>query len=90
MLYGVFHALDVVCTVLYYAMLAYCVLSWFWPRSAAFGWLSRFLEPLMRPFRGAGRWIMEKTGIPLDFSPLLAFVALRIVRMLLWRLYYAL
>ena len=90
MLYGVFHALDVVCTILYYAILLYCVVSWFWPRSQLYEWLRRFLEPLMTPFRSIGRWFMEKTGVPLDFTPLLAIVALRIVNRLLWQLYFAL
>ena len=87
MLYGIFHALDLLCRILDYAIILYCVMSWFRSRTALFNWLGRFLEPIMSPFRGISRWICVKTGIPLDFTPYFAIIALSVIRNLLWRLY---
>ena len=41
----------------------------------------------MAPFRGISMWIMQKTGIPLDFTPVFAIIALNVIGNLLWRLY---
>ena len=86
-LYGVFRAASVFLQILDFAIILYCVMSWFRPRNRFFDWLTQFVEPIMAPFRGISMWIMQKTGIPLDFTPVFAIIALNVIGNLLWRLY---
>lgn len=59
------------------AMLAYCAMSWFVsPYNRFYQALSQLLAPLLNPFRRLQRRL---TGIPMDFSPILALFALQLV-----------
>lgn len=75
--------------VLQTATLVYCILSWVAPGSRVYGFLELFLEPFVRPFRPLGRWIMEKTGLPLDFSVFFMMLALEILGTILQRVCYS-
>ena len=88
MLYSIFYAIDICMKILDYAIILYCILSWFIPRSKIMQFLEQFIAPVMMPFRGLSMWIMERTGLPLDLSPIFAVMALNVVRNLIWRLYY--
>jgi len=67
----------------------YCILSWIVPQSRIFELLSYLLEPFVRPFRPLGQWIMEKTGVPLDFSMMFLILAIYIAQNLITRVYIA-
>ncbi len=64
--------------ILIYLLFARVILSWL--PTARNNPLVRFIyeitEPLLSPFRR----IMPRTGMPVDFSPILAFFVLQIVR----------
>ena len=85
-LYRIFDALDFVCRALDFAVVLYCVLSWF-RIGGLYEFLSRFLEPLLAPFRGMGEWVFRKTGLPINLTPLFAMLALELARSLIWKLY---
>jgi len=74
--------------VLTAAILLFCIMSWFPTarRTRLFEFVSRFIEPMVAPFRGLSRWIMRKTGIPLDFSVWFALIGLRILERVAWNL----
>jgi len=86
-LYSVFYAIDICLKILSYAIILYCILSWFIPRGRVMDILGQFIAPIMAPFRGLSMWIMQRTGLPLDLSPVFAMLALNVIRNLIWRLY---
>lgn len=67
------------------ACFAYCILSWIIPNSRIFQALGQFIEPLTRPFRPLSNWIMERTGLPIDFSLLFLLLAIDALRAILFR-----
>lgn len=88
-LYGVFRGISMFLQVIYYALLAYCLLSWILPPyNKVMMFLARFVDPLLRPIRNVLFRIFPR--MPLDLSALVAFFLLRIVDSLLWRLFYML
>ena len=90
MLYVIFRTLTLIITIIDYVLIAYCILSWIAPMSRAFEVIGRMIEPFVRPFRPLGRLIMEKTGLPLDFSVMFLAFALAIANRLISTLYYRL
>ena len=90
MLYVIFRTLTLVISVIDYALIAYCILSWIAPMSGIFMTIGALLEPFVRPFRPLGRFIMEKTGLPLDFSVMFLAIALSIANRILTSVYFAL
>ena len=89
-LFRVFQAGSYFLHIVDVAILVYVVLSWFRPSFRFFYWLSSFVSPFIRPFRGLSEWIMRRTGIPLDFSCWFAVIGLQIINRLWWWLYYLL
>ena len=89
-LYAVFKAGSVFLQILDYAILAYCILSWFRPSFSFYYWLQNFIKPFVMPFRRLSAWIMRRTGVPLDFSCWFALIAISIIQRLWWQLYYIL
>ena len=90
MLYIIYRTLNLLLWTIDTAVLVYCVLSWIAPNSRAFGVLAYLIEPFVRPFRPLGRWIIQKTGIPLDFSIILLLIALQILQRILLSIFVAL
>jgi len=86
-LYYVFQAGSIFLRVIEYAILAYCVLSWFRPSFGFYYWLQGFIRPFIAPFRRLSVWLMRRTRMPLDFSCWFALIGLSIINRLWWRLY---
>ena len=78
-----------VISVLQTAAFIYCVLSWIAPQTRVYEILQFLMEPFVRPFRPLGEWIMQRIGIPLDFSFMFFILALYIAQRLLYSLYLA-
>lgn len=86
-LYKVFQAGSLFLRILDFAILLYCVLSWFRPRHSLYLWLEGFVYPFIAPFRRLNMWIASRTRIPLDFSCWFAIIGISIINSLWWRLY---
>lgn len=86
-LYQVFYAADLFIQLISWAILAYCVLSWFRPRFEAFQWLRKFVMPFISPFQRLSLRLMSAFNMPFDFSCWFALIAIRILRRLWWMLY---
>lgn len=71
--------------VIQMAVLVYCVMSWLptLRTSRVFTILSRFVEPIGRPFRPLAGWLMDKTGLPLDLSLWFALIAIEMLQRLI-------
>lgn len=88
-LYGVFRGISMFLQVIEYVMLAYCLLSWILPPyHKVMAFLARFADPLLRPIRSVMFRIFPR--MPIDLSALVFFMLLRVVRQLLWQLFYLL
>ncbi|MDR0929702.1 MAG: YggT family protein [Oscillospiraceae bacterium] len=86
MLYGIYQGIHYFLQILYYLMLAYCLLSWILPPyHRVMTFLARFVDPLLRPIRNLMFRIFPR--MPLDLSALVAFFAIRLLDSLLLRLY---
>lgn len=88
-LYAVFNAGSAFLHIVSLAILVYCVLSWFSPRSNIFLWLEGFIRPFVAPFRRLNVWLASRIRLPLDFSCWFAIIGLNVVEYL-WRLLYRL
>ena len=89
-LYQAFQAGSWFLRILEYAILLYCVMSWFRPRNRFFFWLESFIRPFVAPFRRLSLWITSRTRMPLDFSCWFAIIGIGIIERLWIRLYYIL
>jgi len=86
MLYGIFLGISYFMRLVYYALLAYCLLSWMLPpQHNIMRVLTRFVDPVLMPVRRLMYRVFPR--IPLDLSALAAFFLLRVAEGLLWRLY---
>lgn len=86
-LYGIFRGISIFLQIIYYALLVYCLLSWILPPyNKVMMFLSRFVDPLLRPIRTLLFRIFPR--MPLDFSALVLFFLLNILQRLVWQLYY--
>ena len=89
-LYEVFYAVSIFIRIIWYAILIYCVLSWFQPRFKAFYMLRNFVLPFVSPFQRLGLWVSKFFAAPIDFACLFALIAYRIFNSLWWQLYFSL
>ena len=72
-----------------YAIVIAALCSWFLkPANKFMRFLRSITEPVVYPFRKISMKLMEKTSVPLDFSPMMAYLALQIMAMMLQRLLY--
>lgn len=73
--------------ILSWAIIINALLSWFMrPDSPIKSFLDRMVEPFMRPFRALFRRFSGNS--PIDFSPMLAILAIYLLRMLIRVIYY--
>lgn len=85
--YQILRGVDVFLTIVSYAIFAYVLLSWFVsPMNRFYRLLGRMCEPILEPFRGVTRRLMAR-GFMMDVSPILAYIAIRIVKSLMWWLF---
>lgn len=86
-LYTVFRAVGVFLEIVEYAILIYCVLSWFQPRFQAFYMLRQFIQPFLAPFQKLSMKVMRYFNAPVDFTCLFAILGIQIISRLWWMLY---
>lgn len=85
-LYGVFRGISMFLQIIYYALFAYCILSWILPPyNRVMMFLGRVMNPLLAPIRRVMFRIFPHMRI--DFSALVLSLLLAVVQQLLWRLY---
>lgn len=86
-LYIIFRTGGEVIRIIEYAMLIYCVLSWFQPRQMWFYKFREFLQPFVAPFQGLAQKVMARLNAPIDFTFLFAILGYQILERLWWTLY---
>ena len=86
-LYAVFRAVGMFLSIIEWAIIIYCVLSWFQPRFKAFFMLRQFITPFVSPFQKLSMRVMRYFNAPVDFTCLFAIIAFQIIQRLWWRLY---
>ena len=86
-LYSVFRAVSIFLQIIEWAIVVYCVLSWFQPRFKAFFVLRQFIMPFVSPFQKLSVKVMRYFNAPVDFTCFFAIIAFQIVNRLWWRLY---
>ena len=86
-LFSVFRAVDIFLQVIQYAILIYCVLSWFQPRFQAFYLLRQFITPFVMPFQRLSMKVRQYFNVPVDFTCLFAVLGLQLAQRLWWMLY---
>ena len=89
-LYSVFYGVSIFLRIIKWAILAYCILSWFQPRFQAFYILRQFVMPFISPFQKLSLKIMSYFNAPIDLSCWFAVIAMQILERLWWRLYFVL
>ena len=87
-MYILFYSLSQLLRLLSLAILVQVIMSWVYPQGKVYYWLRRLTEPIMAPFRRLSMWLMRRTGLPLDFSPWFAMIAINLVSELIWRVYF--
>lgn len=86
-LYSVFRAVDFFMSVIKWAIVAYCVLSWFQPRFKGYFMLRQFIQPFVSPFQRLSMWIARYFNAPIDFTCLFALLGIQLIQRLWWYLY---
>ena len=86
-LYTVFRAGSMFLSIIEWAIVIYCVLSWFQPRFKAFYMLRQFIMPFVSPFQKLSMKVSRHFNAPIDFTCLFAILAFQILGRLWWRLY---
>jgi uncharacterized protein YggT (Ycf19 family) len=88
----IYQGVSVFLSILKYALIVYCVLSWFAsPINRLYVLLSRVVDPLLAPFRMLSARLIRR-GLRFDPSVIFALVALQVVehlvgRLLSWMMY---
>ena len=86
-LFTVFRAVDWFLKLIEWAIVVYCVLSWFQPRFKAFFMLRQFIQPFVSPFQKLSMKVMRYFNAPVDFTCLFAIIGFQILQRLWWTLY---
>ena len=86
-LYSVFRAVGIFLEIIEWAIVIYCVLSWFQPRFQAFFMLRQFIMPFLTPFQKLSMKVTRYFNAPIDFTCLFAIIGMQIIERLWWTLY---
>ena len=86
-LYTVFRAISLFLTIIEWAIIIYCVLSWFQPRFSGFYMLRQFIQPFISPFQKLSMKAQRYFNAPIDFTCLFAIIGLNLMQRLLWLLF---
>ena len=86
-LYAVFRAVWTFLRVIEWAIIIYCVLSWFQPRFKAFYMLRQFILPFVSPFQKLAMKVSRYFNAPIDFTCFFAIIGYQIFERLWWWLY---
>ena len=79
--------MDVFLQIIEWAIVVYCVMSWFQPRFKAFFLLRQFIMPFVSPFQRLSMKVSRYFNAPVDFTCLFAILGLQIAERLWWVLY---
>ena len=86
-LYAVFRAVGTFLSIIEWAIIIYCVLSWFQPRFKAFFMLRQFIMPFVSPFQKLSMRVMRYFNAPIDLTCFFAIIAFQLIDRLWWRLF---
>ena len=86
-LYNVFRGVDIFLQIIEWAIIIYCVLSWFRPRFKAFDMLRQFILPFVSPVQKLSMKVSRYFNAPVDFTCLFAILGFQIIQRLWWTLY---
>ena len=86
-LYAVFRAVATFLSIIEWAIIIYCVLSWFQPRFKAFFMLRQFIMPFVSPFQKLSMKVMRYFNAPIDFTCFFAIIGFQVLDRLWWVLY---
>ena len=82
---GISRFLNVVSAIL----VIYALMTWFVrPDSPIYVFFARIADVLISPFRPIASWVIEKLGLRIDISVLLALLVIEIIQSLLMRTLY--
>lgn len=87
-MYSVFRAVSIFIRIIEWAVVIYCVMSWFRPRFKAFFLLKQFIMPFVSPFQKLSMRLMRYFNAPIDLTCFLAIIAFQIIDRLWWRLFF--
>lgn len=86
-MYSVFRAVSIFIRIIEWAVVAYCILSWFRPRFKAFFLLRQFIMPFVSPFQKLSMKVMRYFNAPIDLTCFFAIIAFQLIDRLWWRLF---
>ena len=86
-MYSVFRAVSIFIRIIKWAVVAYCILSWFRPRFKAFFLLRQFIMPFVSPFQKLSMKVMRYFNAPIDLTCFFAIIAFQLIDRLWWRLF---
>ncbi len=82
---GVVSFLDVLSAML----VIYALLTWFMrPDSPIYVFFARIADVVLTPFRPLASWVIEKLGLRIDISVILALLSIQIIQNMLMQLVY--
>ena len=82
---GVINFLDILSAML----VIYALMTWFMrPDNPIYVFFARIADVVLTPFRPISSWIIEKLGLRIDMSVILALLSIQIIESLLVRLVY--
>lgn len=82
----IYQGINIFLEIISYAVAVYCLLTWFLPPyHKVMRFLSRFVDPLLRPIRNVMYRLFPHMRI--DFSPIVFFLLLRLLRSLILKLF---
>lgn len=84
---SIFSALQMFLRILNGAIFVYWILTFLRFNNQLVQVLAKFIYPFAKPFNRLSRWIMRRTGLPIDFTLFLTIFGLSIVSNLLSVIY---
>ncbi len=87
-IYGVYQGVYMFLNIISIMLVVYALMTWFVrPDAPVYRFMSRFCEPIVAPFRGISRRLIQ-AGLRIDISVILAVAAIRLLQTLLYRLLF--
>lgn len=78
---ALFSLISLVLDIVGFALVIYCIMSYVAPDNQLFLKMARYVEPILEPFRRLLRkYVPALSKLPVDISPLMVFLIIRIIR----------
>jgi len=87
-LFSLYQAIDLFLSIISWAILAYCVMTWVAPRSGVCLLLARFISPFVSPFQRLAIRARARWNAPFDFTCLFALIGIRLAGTLIRYLFF--